>query len=95
MPTTPATTRPQPEARPGDTPATPEAGGQLRALVSKLKVEALVWADNPRERMVFLNGRKYVEGQIVEGGAVLEQIGEDGIVLVQGSERVRIKAEIR
>ncbi len=95
MPTTPATVRPQPAARPGDIPATPEAGGQLRAVASKLKVEALVWAENPRERMVFLNGRKYVEGQVVEGGAVLEQIAEDGIILVQDGQRVRMPAEAR
>lgn len=88
------TTVPPPDARAVE-PATTEAGNQLRELASKIRVDALVWADNPRERMVFLNGRKYVEGQTVEGGAVIEQIGEDGVTLLREGQRVRVKAEAR
>jgi len=64
-------------------------------MASKLKIEVLVWADDPKDRMVFLNGRKYVEGQALTGGAVIEQIAEDGIVLVHEGQRVRVQAETK
>src|SRR5262245_18611676 len=90
----PTTVPPPPDARAVEPPMT-EAGNQLRELASKIRVDALVWAANPRERMVFLNGRKYVEGQTVEGRAVIEQIGEDGVTLLREGQRVRVKAEAR
>jgi len=55
----------------------------------------LVWGDNPKDRMVFLNGRKYVEGQALTGGAVIERIAEDGIVLAHEGERVRVRVEMK
>jgi hypothetical protein len=58
-----------------------------------LKIEVVVWAPDPKQRMVFVNGRKYVEGQrLTEEGAVLEQIVEDGDVLVHNGQRIRVKA---
>ncbi len=68
----------------------------LHDLASTLKVEVLVWAANPKERMVFLNGRKYVEGQVVEGGgAIIDQIAEDSVVLVHEGQRVRLRPEVK
>jgi len=86
--------RPQPEAKAVATPPTPSASN-LQDMASKLKIEVLVWADDPKDRMVFLNGRKYVEGQALTGGAVIEQIAEDGIVLVHEGQRVRVQAETK
>jgi len=86
--------RPQPEAKVVAPPAAPSAI-TLQDLASKLKIEVLVWGDNPKDRMVFLNGRKYVEGQAVTGGAVIERIAEDGIVLVHEGERVRVRVEMK
>lgn len=86
--------RPQPEAKAVATPPTPSASN-LQELASKLKIEVLVWADNPKERMVFLNGRKHIEGQALAGGAVIEQIVPDGIVLVHDGQRVRVRAETK
>jgi hypothetical protein len=68
----------------------PRSGSDLH-----LKIEVLVWASDPKQRMVYLNGLKYVEGSKLEGGAVLEQIIEDGIVLVQNGQRIRVKVETR
>ena len=86
--------RPQPEAKAAATPPPPTATS-LQAVASKLKIEVLVWGDNPNERMVFLNGRKYVEGQALAGGAVIEQIAQDGIVLVHEGQRARVRAETK
>jgi len=93
---TPGAVIARPRAEPGaDEPASTEAGAHLRALAAKLKIEVLVWAANPRERLVFLSGRKYVEGQEIEGGAIVEQIAEASVVLAHEGQRVRLQAESR
>jgi hypothetical protein len=55
----------------------------------------LVWAADPRERMVYLNGRRYVEGQRLDNGAVIQQIEADAIVLLMGGQRFRLRSESR
>ncbi|MGH7391959.1 MAG: general secretion pathway protein GspB [Candidatus Rokuibacteriota bacterium] len=92
--TTPGIAPPQPTAGASESQEAP-AGSALRELASKLKVEVLVWAANPKERMVFLNGRKYVEGQALDGGAVVEEIAENGVVLAQGGQRVRVRPDTK
>ena len=52
-----------------------------------------MWAADPKQRMVYLNGRKYVEGQALENGAVIEQIAESSIVLAHQGQRIRVKSE--
>ena len=59
----------------------------------QLKIDMLVWANEPRERMVYVNGQKYVEGQTLENGTILERIEEDGIVVIQEGQRHRLRAE--
>ena len=86
--------RPQPEAKAAATPVPPSAV-DLQEVAAKIKIEVLVWSDNPKERMIFVNGTKYVEGQALTGGAVVERIAEDGIVLVHEGQRVRVKAETK
>ena len=59
----------------------------------ELKVDLLVWAVDPRERLVYLNGHKYVEGQRLDNDVLVEKIAEDSVVLVQGGRRIRLPAE--
>lgn len=75
---------------PATTLPTPGSGAE-----AALKIEVLVWAADPKQRMVYMNGLKYVEGQKLESGAILEQIVEDGIVLVHNGQRIRVKAAPR
>src|SRR5438552_2000860 len=79
---TPPPPQPQPES---------DAGPELRDAMSKFKLEVLVWAADPRDRMVFLSGRKFVEGQSLDGKVVVERIDEDSIVLGYQGQRVRVK----
>jgi hypothetical protein len=44
--------------------------------------------------MVFINGKKYIEGQTVDGDAVLEQITPDGAVLSQHGQRVVLRPKL-
>src|SRR5499426_84930 len=61
----------------------------------ELKIDMLVWAAEPRQRMVYVNGHKYVEGQTLENGAFLEHIEEDGIVVIREGRRLRLRSEAR
>jgi len=72
-------------------PATPEIGPELRDAMEKFKLEVLVWAADPRDRMVFLSGRKFVEGQSLDGKVVVERINDDSITLGYQGQRVRVK----
>ena len=40
-----------------------------------------VWADKPAERLVFINGRKYVQGDRIEDKVLLEEITQDGAMV--------------
>jgi hypothetical protein len=59
-----------------------------------LTLDVLVYSDAPGERFVFINGRKYVEGQAVADDAVLEQITPDGAVLLHADQRVVLRPKL-
>ncbi|HEU4438633.1 MAG TPA: general secretion pathway protein GspB [Methylomirabilota bacterium] len=46
-----------------------------------MKLEVLVYSDSAPHRFVFINGRKFTEGQRVDEGVVLERIQADSAVL--------------
>jgi general secretion pathway protein B len=54
---------------------------------SGLKLEALIYADVPAERMVFINGRRYREGEAIDGRLKIEEIREDGVELSDQGRR--------
>jgi hypothetical protein len=51
----------------------------------------LTWSPEPKDRFVFLNGRRYAEGQLVDDKFLVERITEDGVVLSYRGERVTLK----
>jgi hypothetical protein len=69
----------------------PAASGDLDARAAKLSIQVLSWAPERKDRFVFLNGRKYGEGQTVEGTFLVEQITEDSVVLSAQGKRVTLK----
>jgi hypothetical protein len=54
----------------------------------------LVYSDVPADRLVFIHGRKYVEGQVVDGGAVVEQITADGAVLRHEGRQIVLRPKL-
>jgi general secretion pathway protein B len=73
-------------------PAPPAApAGSLKALAGTLSIQVLSWAPERKDRFVFLNGRKYGEGQLVDNKIVIEQITEEGVVLSYQGERLTLK----
>lgn len=47
----------------------------------ELHLDVHVYASNPTERFVFINGRKYVEGSALQDDLRVERIRRDGVVL--------------
>jgi general secretion pathway protein B len=70
-------------------PAAP--AGNIKAMTAKISLQVLSWAPEPKDRFVFLNGRRYGEGQKVDDQLLVEHIMEDGVVLSFQGERVTIK----
>jgi Type II secretion system protein B len=57
----------------------------------KLKLEVVSYSDTPAQRLVFISGRKYVEGDTTEGGFRVEQIKEDSVVLSDQGVRFTLR----
>src|SRR5437868_5047261 len=84
--------RPTSEARatvpePRIPPETPPASPPARPDTSKLKLEVLSYSDIAAQRLVFINGRRYREGDTIDSGAKIEEIREDGVVLSEQGQR--------
>jgi general secretion pathway protein B len=59
-----------------------------------LTLDVLVYSDVPAERMVFINGRKYVEGQTVNEDAVVEQITQEGAILRRQGKQIVLRPRL-
>ena len=69
---------------PTPTPAT------ARSDTAKLKVEVIVYSEQRPLRWAFINGRKYVEGDTIDG-ARIEEILSNAVVLVEDGRRVTLR----
>ena len=76
---------PQPTA-PAPSVSKPAPGDRGR-----LKLEVLSYSDTPSQRLVFISGRKYIEGDTTEGGFRVEQIKEDSVVLSDQGVRFTLR----
>ena len=64
-----------------------DAPAAVRELVSKLKLQMVVYSDVPAERLVFINNQKYLEGSTLDGGLRLESIAPDSAVVTYQGQR--------
>jgi hypothetical protein len=76
-----------PTLTPPVTPVRPAAAPEPAGL----KLEALIYAEAPAERTIFINGRKYVEGDSIEGRLRVEEIQEEGVVLSEEGRRFTLR----
>ena len=84
--------RPPPPAVAATVPVTPPAPAAVRPETSsKLKLEVLSYSEVPAQRLVFINGRRYREGETIDGGPKVEEIREDGVVLSEGGQRFTLR----
>ncbi|HEY8538808.1 MAG TPA: general secretion pathway protein GspB [Steroidobacteraceae bacterium] len=55
--------------------------------VPEMRLDIHVYHSNPRERFVLINMRKYVEGQVLSEGPMLERISQEGVILNHNGQR--------
>lgn len=58
--------------------------------IGELRVDMHVYAGDPAKRFVFMNMKKYREGDQLDEGPLIESITPDGVVLQQGITRFRV-----
>ena len=75
---------PLPRAEPKPAPS---ASPSLAEVISTLTLNALVYSDVKKERIVYIDGRRYVEGERVNGLYLLEEITPQGVLLSYQGER--------
>jgi hypothetical protein len=47
----------------------------------EMRLELHVYSTNPQQRFVFINGRKYQQGDSTQEGAAVDEITPDGVIL--------------
>lgn len=67
----------------------------LKEALNEMTLSVLVFDESKADRMVFINGRKYVEGDLVEDLYLLESITLDGAVLTYGGDRALLKPKAK
>jgi general secretion pathway protein B len=60
---------------------------QATAGLPPLSVSLHIYANQPAQRAVFINGARYREGDSLPGGAVVREITPDGAVIAYGGQR--------
>lgn len=81
--------------------ATPASQGtqnevlSLREAVDKMTISVLMYSETKAERRAYINGRKYVEGDYVDGRYFVESITLEGVVLTYEGERALLRSGSR
>lgn len=99
-----ASTQPSPVAQsavPKSTLETPSSAGtqpaptSLREAMAKMTMTILLYSEIKSERMAFINDRKYVEGEYIDGRYFLESITPEGAVLSFQDERALLRSRAK
>jgi len=73
------------------TPAAPPAATPRAELGGQLRLEVIVYSDERARRLAFINGRKYVEGDVLLDGARIQEIQPNAVVIIDDGRRVVLK----
>ncbi len=82
-----------PRASRGSAPPEPAKSQpeSLKAAVARMTLSLLMYSDVKEERMVYINGSKYGEGEYVEDTYLIESITENGAILTYEGERALLQ----
>ncbi len=78
--------------------ALPKSGGEenkavsLQEALDKMTISVLMYAESKSDRRVYINGRKYVEGDYVGGRYLVESITLEGVVLSYEGQRALLRS---
>jgi hypothetical protein len=73
----------------------PQKPLSLREAIANMNMTILLYSEAKAERMVFINDKKYLEGDYVEGRYLLESITPDGAVLSYQGERAVLRSKAK
>jgi len=77
---------------PAPTVAPPSPSVQPRADGSgQMRLEVIVYSEERGRRLAFINGRKYVEGDVLLDGARVQEIQPNAVVIIDDGRRVVLK----
>ena len=76
----------------GSLPAPADISSGSPEFIQRMKLQVVVYSDVAAQRMVFIDNRKYVEGQSIDGKTVVESIVPDGAVLLYQGNRIKLRA---
>jgi general secretion pathway protein B len=67
----------------------------LREIANSMKknMGIHVYSDNPEKRLVFINGKRYREGDSLEQDCILEEITAEGVILKRKEETVVLRLD--
>ena len=72
-------------------PSLPAKPTALQDAMAKMTLDVFVYTNVKADRLVAINGRRYVEGQYVDGLYLLEEITPQGVVLSYQGERALLR----
>ena len=72
-------------------PSLPAKPPALRDAMARMTLNVFVYTNVKADRMVVINGRRYVEGQYIEELYLLEEIAPEGVVLSYQGERALLR----
>lgn len=87
----PSTPVGEPPERKSPATATAALTHGVPAGAPQLRLEVLVYSERAADRFVFINGRKFIEGQPVDEGVVLERIQPESAVLSYQGRRFLLR----
>ncbi|MEJ2109366.1 MAG: general secretion pathway protein GspB [Acidobacteriota bacterium] len=64
----------------------------LKDAIDSMEVSIHMYSQTPSKRLIFINGRKYVEGDFVNGSFRIEAITREGAILSYEGEQASLKA---
>jgi general secretion pathway protein B len=94
-PTGATTAMTQPREVLSPAPQAESRGKSLKEAVRGMTISILAYSETPSERRVFINGRKYVEGDYVEERYFVESITLDGVVLNCDGEKTLLRPGLK
>jgi general secretion pathway protein B len=73
----------------------PSAPASLHEAMAKMTMTILLYSEVKSERMAFINDRKYIEGEYVDGRYLLESITPEGAWLSYQGEQALLRSKAR
>lgn len=90
-PDSPAAGGSQAPSRSASVPLLAELPPELQRALPPLRLSVHVYTEAPEERFVFINSRRYRQGERTHEGAVVEEITPAGVILNHAGQRLRLR----